>query len=290
MVMESFILSLDPWLIYVAVGLLAFGESVSFLSLVMPGEIALVGAAAVAPLVGVDPVLLGVVATGAAAAGGLAGYEIGRRYGRSLVSWEPLARRIEPHLPGISRRLASPAGPTVVITARFNQLTRALAPAVAGMTHMSWRRFAWANITGAVLWGATFTLVGVFAAQWWHSSSGLVQVILAAVLAAAAGAWFALGRSRRRETAPVQDRGRLVTDPERRSEEEGTPKSPAPWPIALISAWSRPPLGVPSPATPSHPRSRGGICWEWAHSDPGTWTRARAIRRGGRPGWSSDRS
>lgn len=192
--MESFLLALDPWLVYLVVALLAFGESVSFVSLVFPGEVALVGAAAVASIVGVDPVTLGAVAVGSAAVGGLCGYELGKRYGHALLAWGPLERRVKPHLPGLSARLRGGAGVTVVVAARFNQLTRALAPAVAGMTAMPRHRFAWANLTGAVLWGVAFTSIGVFAAQWWRTSSGTVQVVMAAALAAAAGAWFAIGR------------------------------------------------------------------------------------------------
>lgn len=44
--MEAFIASLDPWLIYLVVAVLTFGESAAFLSLVFPGEVALVAAAA----------------------------------------------------------------------------------------------------------------------------------------------------------------------------------------------------------------------------------------------------
>jgi hypothetical protein len=68
--MDTFLAALDPWLIYLVVGALTFGESAAFLGLLLPGEIALVGAAAVAMAVGVNPVTLAVVAAGCSALGG----------------------------------------------------------------------------------------------------------------------------------------------------------------------------------------------------------------------------
>ncbi len=197
--MEQFLFGLDPWLIYFLVALLAFGESVSFISLLLPGEVALIAGAAVASLIGVDLLVLGSVAVVAAAAGGACGYELGRMMGGPIISWKPFARRLGPHLPALTRRLRSRGAAWVVVSARFNQVTRALAPALAGMAEMPRRRFLWANLGGALLWGATFTLVGVFAARWWQTSSGTVQVVMAAALAAAAGAWFAFGRAQREE-------------------------------------------------------------------------------------------
>lgn len=75
--METFLAGLDPLLIYLVVAGLAFGESVSFLSFFLPGEVALVTAAALAGPVGTDPIVLGAVAATAAAAGGWCGYELG---------------------------------------------------------------------------------------------------------------------------------------------------------------------------------------------------------------------
>lgn len=192
--MESFLAGLDPALVYLVVAALAFGESVSFLSLLLPGEVALVAAAAVAGPVGVDPFLLGAVAVGAAALGGWCGYELGRRYGSALVAWRPLARRVDGGLASVKRRLESGRGFTMVLVGRFNQLTRVLVPAVAGMVEMPRGRFVWANLVGAVAWGAAFTIVGSVAAEWWRSTSGPIHAVIAVMVASAAGVWWAMGR------------------------------------------------------------------------------------------------
>lgn len=193
--MDAFLGSLEPWLIYLVIGFLTFGESAAFLGLVFPGEVALVAAAAVAGLTGVDPFTLAVVAAVAASAGGVAGYELGHRYGHRLLRWDPIARRVGPHIARVSRKMAGPGATALVVVGRFNQVTRATVPALAGMGPMSRLRFSLANAAGGIAWAVAFTAVGFYAAAWWRASSGSVQVIVAVVLAAAVGAWAALTRT-----------------------------------------------------------------------------------------------
>ena len=195
--MEGFLSSLDPWVVYLVVGTLAFGESAAFLGLILPGEVALVGAAAIASAIGVDPFILAVVAAAAASVGGLVGYEVGRRYGRRLVAWDPIARRLGGALGRLADRIAAARSAlALVVAGRFNQVTRAAVPALAGMAPMPWYRFAAANAIGAVLWSTAFTTIGFLAAEWWRESSGPFQAVLAAGVAAAIGGWVALSRQR----------------------------------------------------------------------------------------------
>lgn len=192
--MEQFLASLDPWLVYVLVGLLTFGESAAFLGLLLPGEVALVGAAAIAGVVGLSPVALVVVAALCATAGGLFGYELGRRFGPRLLALGPVRKRIGPRVSRMAGRLDGPAGLSLVVIGRFNQATRAAVPAMAGMGSMRWGVFATANLAGALAWAVLFTTVGYYGAEWWRASSWPVQVVSAAVLAGAAGVWVATGR------------------------------------------------------------------------------------------------
>jgi membrane protein DedA with SNARE-associated domain len=197
---EEFIGSLDPWLIYVVVGFLTFGESAAFLSLVFPGEIALVAAAALGVSAGVDPLILVGVATLGALTGGLFGYAIGRRYGQRLVAWEPIDRRFGSRMEQLGPMLAGPESGALVAVARFNQITRAVVPALAGMVEMGRVRFAVANGIGALIWAALFTAVGYYAAEWWRSTSGLVHLVMAVVVAIAGVWWFLARRRKKPET------------------------------------------------------------------------------------------
>lgn len=193
---EAFLASLDPWLIYLVVGLLTFGESAAFISLVFPGEIGLVAAAALGASTGVDPFLLAAVAALGAALGGLLGYTVGRRYGNRLVAWEPISRRLGAKMVELRPMLAGPEASALVAVARFNQIARAVVPALAGMAEMGRTRFALANAAGAVVWAAVFTAIGFYAAEWWNNTSGLVHLLTAAALLAAASGWLLLRRRR----------------------------------------------------------------------------------------------
>lgn len=194
--MEPFLTSLDPWLIYLVVAFVTFGESAAFLSLVFPGELALVAAAALGVSVGLDPVVLGGVAVAGAVFGGMFGYALGRRFGARLMQWGPIDRRLGHRLDEVRPLLAGKEAGALVAVARFNPITRAVVPALAGMAGMGRARFVVASGVGAVLWAAAFTAIGFFAVEWWHATTGLVRVLMISALALGAS-WWLLWRWRR---------------------------------------------------------------------------------------------
>lgn len=196
--MEDFLQSLDPWLIYAVIAALTFGESAAFLSLVLPGEVGLVTAAALGNAAGLNPVLLAGVAAVGALLGGVVGYAVGQRYGPGLLEWEPIARRLGPEIEELRPSLVGPRAAALVVLARFNQVTRAVVPALAGMVSMGRTRFALANGLGAVVWAVVFTAVGYLAAEWWRTTSGLVHAVVAAALIVGFGGWWLWRRRRRR--------------------------------------------------------------------------------------------
>lgn len=196
--MESFLQSLDPWLIYAIVAALTFGESAAFLSLVLPGEVGLVTAAALGNAAGLNPVVLAGVAAVGALVGGVVGYVVGERYGPRLLGWPAIARRLGPEIEELRPSLVGSRAAFLVAVARFNQVTRAVVPALAGTVSMGRTRFALANGVGALVWAVVFTAVGYFAAEWWQSTSGLVHALAAAVLVGGLGGWLIVRRRRRR--------------------------------------------------------------------------------------------
>lgn len=202
--MENFFASLDPWLIYVVIGVLTWGESAAFLSLVFPGEVALVAAAALGVSAGLDPVVLAGVAALGALIGGIFGYSIGRRYGQRLVHWGPIDRRLGHRMDALRPLLVGHEAGALVAVARFNQITRAVVPALAGMAEMGRVRFAVANGVGALIWAAVFTAVGFYAAEWWRSTSGLVHLVMAVVVLAGLAGWLFM---RRRRIRVLDDHG-----------------------------------------------------------------------------------
>jgi membrane protein DedA with SNARE-associated domain len=102
------------------------------------------------------------------------------------------------------------AGPLVAV-ARFNQITRAVVPALAGMAGMGRLRFAVANGVGALIWAALFTAIGYYFAEWWRSTSGLVHLVMAIVVFASIAGWL-LARWRRKRN-PVAEKPARVPEP-----------------------------------------------------------------------------
>jgi membrane-associated protein len=147
------------WLVYLLVGVLAFGEAAAFIGLVLPGETALLLAGVAAAHGHVSlPILLAVGGL-AAVAGDSTGYEIGR-HGGDRLRRSRLGRRIgEPRWQRAERYVAR-RGPSAVLFGRWVGVLRSLVPALAGATRMDYRRFLLWNALGGLTWSTTVLLLG----------------------------------------------------------------------------------------------------------------------------------
>jgi membrane-associated protein len=148
-------------LVYCLVAVLVFGEASLFIGFILPGETAVIIAGVVASRGHVNVVALCALVVVSAIVGDSVGYEIGRRYGTRLIALPVVRSRrasIERALEGLRRR-----GPIYVFIGRFTAFLRAVIPALAGMSRLSYRRFLIANASGALLWGIAYTLLGYFA-------------------------------------------------------------------------------------------------------------------------------
>ncbi|MCX4529061.1 MULTISPECIES: DedA family protein [unclassified Streptomyces] len=156
--------------IYLLVGLVIGLES---LGIPLPGEIILVSSALLASQHGeIDPVVLGVCASTGAIVGDSIGYAIGRRGGKPLL--EKLGRRFPKHFGpehvALAERSFDRWGMWAVFFGRFVALLRIFAGPLAGVLHMPYWRFLIANILGGILWAGGTTAViysvGVVAEPW----------------------------------------------------------------------------------------------------------------------------
>lgn len=193
----------DGWTIYLAVGLLAFGESAAFLGLALPGEVAVVAAgvaAAIGPL-SIGPVIL--VAIAGSILGGVAGYAIGHLWGTGVLAWRPVSKRLGTATPAVMRHLAA-RGAFVVVLSRFNSITRALVPVLAGTAGMPLRRFVISSTAGGVAWAAVFAMGGYLAGASWRAVAAGSTVVSATVFAVIAGLTVVAARRARRPAAPVE--------------------------------------------------------------------------------------
>jgi len=152
---------LSTGLVYGLVAILVFGETALFIGFVLPGETVVIVAGFVAARGHVNVVALCALVVATAIAGETVGYEFGRHYGVRLLEWRILRRRrvaLERALEGLRRR-----GPTYVFVGRFTAFLRAVMPSLAGLSRLRYRRFQYANVTSALVWGVGYTLLGYFA-------------------------------------------------------------------------------------------------------------------------------
>ena len=146
---------LPAWLLYLATWVLAFGESVFLLDLVMPGEAGMVIAGASGHRAGEPLAALIAVAIFGAIAGDSVSYAIGRRYGASVVDrWSLTRRHLKPKLDNAHAYFEKRGGPSVFV-GRWVGALRAVVPLVAGAAGMPYRRF--------LLWDAAGCITSPFA-------------------------------------------------------------------------------------------------------------------------------
>jgi membrane-associated protein len=151
---------------YVGLFLIVFAESGVFLGFFFPGDSLLftagflASAAAPGGPVFSLPILI-LVLTVAAILGVSVGYWTGDKFGRRLFTneksfWRNPKRLDEAHA------FYEKHGGKALVLARFIPAVRTFVPIAAGMAQMSYPKFLFWNIVGAILWAAGMTAAGYF--------------------------------------------------------------------------------------------------------------------------------
>jgi membrane-associated protein len=97
----------------------------------------------------------------AAVVGDAVNYAVGWRVGPGFLERGKIRFVKIEHLQRTQRFYERHGGKTIIL-ARFMPIIRTFAPFVAGIGRMQYRRFAMFNVTGAVAWVFSFTLLGYF--------------------------------------------------------------------------------------------------------------------------------
>src|SRR6476469_2888048 len=137
---------------------LAFGESLAFISLLLPAWGALI---AIGAMVSHDwTTLLGVwvAASIGAACGDWLSYWIGLKLEHAVFSMWPLSRH--PELLPRGEAFVKKWGALAIFIGRFFGPRRASVPLVAGIFEMPYWRFQIANFTSAFVWAAVLLTIG----------------------------------------------------------------------------------------------------------------------------------
>jgi membrane-associated protein len=125
------------------------------------------------------PVLIGVV-TAAAVAGDQVGYMLGRTFGRRWFKDDARILKTA-HLTATEDFFRRHGGAAVVL-ARFVPMVRTFAPLTAGTARYDYKSFTLWNITGAVAWAASVTLLGTWLGHFDIIARNIDAIVVAMVL------------------------------------------------------------------------------------------------------------
>lgn len=147
--------------------ILAFGESLAFISLLIPawGALVAIGALIGASEISLWPVL--VAGAVGAALGDWLSYWFGYKYKDRVAQMWPLSRF--PNLLPRGEAFVTRYGVPSIFIGRFFGPLRASVPLVAGIFEMPYWKFQIANFTSAFVWAAVLLLFGdglSFVAEW----------------------------------------------------------------------------------------------------------------------------
>jgi membrane protein DedA with SNARE-associated domain len=137
---------------------LAFGESIAFVSLVLPFWGMLVALGALLPTTGFNFSSIWIAASVGAALGDWFSYWLGYHYHTQIARIWPLSRH--PDLLPKGHAFFEKWGAWAIVLARFSGPFRASVPIVAGAVEMDRIKFQIANWSSAFLWAGVLLLFG----------------------------------------------------------------------------------------------------------------------------------
>lgn len=140
------------------------------------------------------PVLIGVV-TAAAIAGDQVGYMLGRTFGRRWFKDD--ARILKTAHLTTTEDFFRRHGGAAVVLARFVPMVRTFAPLSAGIARYEYKYFTLWNVTGAVAWSASVTLLGTWLGHFDIIAKNIDAIAVALVLVSVVPGAVQLLRRRR---------------------------------------------------------------------------------------------
>lgn len=150
---------LHPYLAGLVIGIVAFGESLAFVGLVVPGALVLFGAGALIAGGSLAFWPIALAATSGAILGDGVSYWLGYRYREHVRELWPISRY--PQLLERGERFFLDHGGKSIMLGRFAGPVRPIVPIVAGMLGMPPLRFYLTNVLSAVAWAPAYLLPGM---------------------------------------------------------------------------------------------------------------------------------
>jgi len=178
--LAEFVANYGLW-VYGLLFLIIFCETGLVVTPFLPGDslLFLAGTLAASASTGLNPHYLFLLLIVAAITGDAVNYAVGHFFGEKLFSNPDSKIFRQSHLQKTQVFYEKYGGKTIII-ARFIPIVRTLAPFVAGMATMHYRRFALYNVTGALLWVGLFIYAGYLVGNlpWVQQNLKLLIVVI----------------------------------------------------------------------------------------------------------------
>jgi membrane-associated protein len=187
-----------PW-IYAILFAIIFCETGLVITPFLPGDSLLFIAGALAATGGMDVHIVVVVLIIAAVLGDAVNYQIGAWLGARMFKDDNARYLKKSHLDK-AHAFYEKWGGAAIILARFTPFLRTYVPFVAGMSQMSYRKFALYNITGGAVWVASLTYLGYFFGNipWVKANQGfmVISIVIVSLIPVLIGVLNSRGKSR----------------------------------------------------------------------------------------------
>ncbi len=178
------LLKLNPWVALGLVFLLPGLEASVFLGFLLPGETAVVVGGFLAYEGKIPLYTVFAAAIAGAIIGDSVGYEVGRKWGDTLLEKAP-DRFVKPAHIKQGKDLINRLGGRAVFTGRWTAVLRALVPSLCGTAEMRYRTFLLWNALGGATWASAFVLIGYLAGTAWQRIEHYTNVVSYALFGAA---------------------------------------------------------------------------------------------------------
>lgn len=181
--MDTLLSLAEPWA-YVAIAILAVGESGAMAGLFLPGETIMLLGGVLVYEGRADLVPMVLCAWLGTLAGDVISFYLGRRFGPRLRTTR-LGRKIGEERWNRAEGYLKAHGGKAVLVGKFVGVMRALLPAIAGAGKMRWRTYLAVDIPASLVFGGGFVLLGELAGSSWHlvdrwAGHGVAIVLLVA--------------------------------------------------------------------------------------------------------------
>ena len=149
-----------PWIVFA----LAFGESLAFISLLLPATVILLGVGGFLGAAGLSFWPIWIAAVLGAIGGDWLSYWLGYHFQDGIAHLWPLSRY--PHLLPRGHEVFEKWGAIGVFFGRFFGPLRCVMPLIAGICGMRQLTFQLANVASALIWATGILIPGLAAEKW----------------------------------------------------------------------------------------------------------------------------